>query len=292
MKNPDLPAVKAGPVGNTVDPGALKLQANQSTPASAIPKDEEAAPRLSVVIPTYNEAARIGRTIPALLTYLHSLGYPHELLIVDDGSTDGTPGMARQLLSGEPRARVLEEPRNRGKGHAVRVGMLAAEGQFVLFCDADLSTPPEELDKFWRWLDSGYGVVIGSRKMAGANVSRHQPAWRESLGKAFTWLTNVIATPGISDVTCGFKCFSNQAAQTLFSLSTIEDWTFDAEVLFIAQQLGYRIKEVPVSWHDEPGTKVRLWKDILRSLVGLVRIRANFLRRRYKGEPGPMRRHT
>ena len=280
--NPQLPTDRRG----------LKLEANQSTPAAPNPKDEQAAPRLSVVIPTYNEAARIGRTIPALLTYLHGLGYTHEFLIVDDGSTDGTPGMARQLLSGEPRARVLEEPRNRGKGHAVRVGVLAAEGQFVLFCDADLSTPPDELDKFWRWLDSGYEVVIGSRKMAGANVSRHQPAWRESLGKAFTWLTNVIATPGISDVTCGFKCFSDHAAQALFSRSVIDDWSFDAEVLFIAQRLGYPLKEVPVNWHDEPGTKVRLWKDAVRSLIGLLTIRANFLRGRYKPEPGAMCQHT
>lgn len=274
------------------DRRALKLQANQSTPVAATPSGEEAAPRLSVVIPAYNESGRMGRTIPALLTYLYGLDYAHELLIVDDGSTDGTPDMARQLLSGEPRARVLEEPRNRGKGHAVRVGMLAAEGQFVLFCDADLSTLPEELDKLWPWLDSGYEVVIGSRKMAGANISRHQPLWRESLGKGFTWLTNVIATPGISDVTCGFKCFSHQAAQTLFSLSVIDDWSFDAEVLFIAQRLGYLIKEVPVSWHDEPGTKVRLWKDAVRSLLGLATIRANFLRGRYKAEPRANRKHT
>ena len=264
----------------------------QSTLAAATSSGEEAAPRLSVVIPAYNETARIGRTIPVLLTYLHGLDYAHELLIVDDGSTDGTPDMARRLLSGEPRARVLEEPRNRGKGHAVKVGMLAAEGQFVLFCDADLSTLPEDLDKFWPWLDSGYEVVIGSRKMAGANISRHQPLWRESLGKGFTWLTNVIATPGISDVTCGFKCFSHQAAQTLFSLSSIDDWSFDAEVLFIAQRLGYLIKEVPVSWHDEPGTKVRLWKDTVRALLGPATIRVNFLRGRYKAQGGAMRKHT
>jgi dolichyl-phosphate beta-glucosyltransferase len=274
MKNPALAV--------TTTSGALKLQANQSTAAAANASGEEGPPRLSVVIPAYNETARIGRTIPALLTYLHGLDCAHEFLIVDDGSTDGTPHTARQLLSGEPGARVLEEPRNRGKGHAVKVGMLAAEGQFVLFCDADLSTPPEELDKFWPWLDSGYEVVIGSRKMAGANVSRRQPLWRESLGKGFTWLTNVIAAPGISDVTCGFKCFTHQAAQTLFSLSLIDDWSFDAEVLFIAQQLGYRVKEVPVSWHDEPGTKVRLWKDSIRSLLGLATIRANFLRGCYK----------
>ena len=278
-ENPALPVVGSG---------ALKLQANEPTAAAASPSGEDAPPRLSVVIPAYNETARIGRTIPALLTYLRGLDCAHQLLVVDDGSTDGTPDAARQLLSGERHARVLEEPRNRGKGHAVRVGMLAAEGQFVLFCDADLSTPPEELDKFWPWLDSGYEVVIGSRKMTGANVSRRQPLWRESLGKGFTWLTNVIAAPGISDVTCGFKCFTHHAAQTLFSLSLIEDWSFDAEVLFIAQQLGYRIKEVPVSWHDEPGTKVRLWKDSVRSLLGLATIRANFIRGRYKA---PHNRH-
>lgn len=239
-------------------------------------------PRLSVVIPVYNETGRLRRTLPQLLNYLHSLNYLYEIVIVDDGSSDGTCEIAREILQAEHGTQILTHAQNRGKGHAVRIGMLAAKGQYVLFTDADLSTPPMELDPFWQWLDAGYDVVIGSRKMAGANVERHQPRWRESLGKVFTWLTNRIATKGISDVTCGFKCFSHNAAQTLFGLSVLDDWSFDAEIIFLAQQKGYRIKQVPVSWHDEPGTKVRLWKDAVTSLLGLLRIRLNAMQGKYK----------
>lgn len=238
--------------------------------------------RLSVVIPMYNETARISDTVPRLLAYFATQPYRHEFVIVDDGSTDETAALARKLFSSAENVRVLEERPNRGKGSAVRAGMLAAKGKTVLFCDADLATPPGELDKFWRWLDGGYEVVIGSRKMAGANIIRHQPKWRESLGKVFTWLTNVLATKGISDVTCGFKCFSHKAAQELFSRARLNDWSFDAEVLFIAQRLGYKIKEVPVTWHDQPGTKVRLLKDATRSIAGLAKIRLNAMRGKYR----------
>jgi dolichyl-phosphate beta-glucosyltransferase len=169
-----------------------------------------------------------------------------------------------------------------GKGHAVKTGMLAARGRYVLFCDADLSTPPSELEKFWPWLEQGYDVVIGSRKMPGANIVRHQPFWRENLGKVFTWLTDLIATRNISDVTCGFKCFTHEAAQRLFSRSVINDWSFDAEVLFIAQQHGLKIKEVPVTWHDEPGTRVRVLRDAMRALLGLMKIRINAARGLYR----------
>ena len=237
---------------------------------------------LSVVIPMYNETKRIGDTIPTLLAYFATQPYRHEFVIVDDGSTDGTAALARKLFAPAENVRVLEKRPNMGKGSAVRTGMLAAKGQVVLFCDADLATPPGELDKFWRWLDAGHEVVIGSRKMAGANITRHQPKWRESLGKVFTWLTNRLATRGISDVTCGFKCFTNDAARQLFSRARLNDWSFDAEVLFIAQHLGYRIKEVPVTWHDKPGTKVRLVQDAARSIAGLMKIRLNGMRGKYK----------
>jgi dolichyl-phosphate beta-glucosyltransferase len=246
--------------------------------------------KLTVVVPVYNETKRMGERLPQLLAFLHTQDYPYEIVVVDDGSTDGTPELARQMLEGEARATVLEQPRNRGKGHAVKVGMLAAEGRYVLFTDADLSTPVTELDKFWPSLEEGYDVVIGSRKMPGANVIKHQPLWRESLGKVFTWLTNHIATKGISDVTCGFKCFTRDAAHTLFGLSVIDDWSFDAEVLFLAQRFKYRIKEVPVTWHDESGSKVRLWKDAVNSLRGLLRIRLNASRGLYRARQRAQRR--
>lgn len=220
--------------------------------------------------------------MPALADYFRGQDYTVEFVIVDDGSTDNTSDMARQLLGKRDDVRVLEEKPNRGKGHAVKVGMLAARGDLVLFTDADLSTPPDEIDKFWRWFEQGFDVVIGSRKMEGAVLERHQPLWRESMGKVFTWLTNRIATRDISDITCGFKCFTHDAAQRLFSRSIIDDWSFDAEVLFIAQKHKLRIKEVPVRWHDETGTKVRIIRDATRAFLGLLKIRLNWMRGKYR----------
>lgn len=242
----------------------------------------ETKPGISVVVPMYNETRRMKRTLPMLADYFRRQDFSVEFVVVDDGSRDNTAEMARQILGSGPDVNVIESKPNRGKGHALKVGMLAARGDLVLFTDADLSTPPEESSKFWAWFDEGFDVVIGSRKMAGAVLEKHQPLWRESMGKVFTWLTNRIATRGISDITCGFKCFTQSAAQDLFSRSVIDDWSFDAEVLFIAQKHGLRIKEVPVHWHDESGTKVRIARDATRALLGLVKIRLNDMRGRYR----------
>ncbi|MBF6612461.1 MAG: glycosyltransferase, partial [Chloroflexi bacterium] len=192
--------------------------AGSGTGSAAAEAQATAGPRLSVVIPMFNEAERMRKSLPELLAYFEKQPYPWEMVVVDDGSTDGTAALARQLLGDRANIRILAQRQNRGKGHAVKVGMLAAAGEVVLFCDADLSTPPSELGRFWQWFDRGYDLVIGSRKMHGANIERHQPAWRERLGKVFTWLTNTVATKNLSDVTCGFKCFTHAAAQELFSL--------------------------------------------------------------------------
>ena len=239
-------------------------------------------PRLSVVVPMYNETSRMKHMLPMLADYFRGQDYSVEFVVVDDGSSDNTAQMARRILGSGPDVNVIEERPNRGKGHALKVGMLAARGEYVLFTDADLSTPPNEISEFWAWFEAGFDVVIGSRKMAGAVLEKHQPLWRESMGKVFTWLTNRIATPGISDITCGFKCFTHSAAQMLFSRSVIDDWSFDAEVLFIAQKHGLRIKEVPVHWHDETGTKVRIARDATRALLGLAKIRINGIRGKYR----------
>jgi glycosyltransferase involved in cell wall biosynthesis len=239
------------------------------------------APQVSIVIPMYNESHRMGKSLPRLRDYFRNRRYSVEFVVVDDGSSDNTLEMVRHILGNEGVQFIAEKP-NRGKGHAVKVGMLAARGEKVLFTDADLSTPPEEAEKFWTWFDKGYDIVIGSRKMKGAVLERHQPLWRESLGKVFTWLTNRIATHGISDITCGFKCFTHRAAQELFSRSVVDDWSFDAEVLYIAQQHRLKIKEVPVHWHDERGTKVRIARDAVRALVGLMKIRINGMRGKYR----------
>ncbi len=265
-----------------MDPGEVALADKLQTTTETAPEAVDEQPYLSIVIPVYNEAKRLPNSVPKLISYFEAQDYSYEFVIVDDGSSDGTTQLARELLAPVKNLQVIESRPNRGKGHVVKVGMLAARGKVRLFCDADLSTPLSEMEHFWPWLESGYKIVIGSRKMLGATIVRHQPLWRESLGKVFTWLTNVIATNGISDITCGFKCFTADAAQELFSRSVIDDWSFDAEVLYIAQRHGYKIKEVPVSWHDTPGTKVRLLKDSSRSLAGLARIRMNDVRGRYK----------
>src|SRR6476469_4206550 len=169
----------------------------------------------------YNEAARMRKSLPILLEYLAAQPYSYEVIAVDDGSADATAALAGELLAAVPEHRVIPTQPNRGKGHALRVGMPASRGEYVLFMDADLSTPPTELDKFWPWLGEGYDVVIGSRKMPGAVLVRHQPWLRERLGKVFTWLSDRLATRNISDVTCGFKVFSRQAAHDLFRRARI-----------------------------------------------------------------------
>ena len=234
--------------------------------------------RLSVVIPMYNEAGRFPKVAAQLVAYLQAQSYRYEVVLVSDGSADATVAVAQAALGSLPVVRAIEYQLNQGKGYALRQGMTAARGDYVLFTDADLSTPPQELDHFWRWLDGGYDVVIGSRKMKGAQLDRRQPWLRETMGKVFTALSDVLATRNISDVTCGFKCFSRRAAHDLFGRGRINDWSYDAEILFLAQWRGYRIKEVPVHWHDEQGTKVRLLRDATRALRGLLTIRLNSTR--------------
>ncbi|HUS15356.1 MAG TPA: dolichyl-phosphate beta-glucosyltransferase [Chloroflexia bacterium] len=259
-----------------------RLVKEVTVPASSAPE-----PRLSVVIPMYNEAARMRNSLPSLLSYLAAQPYSYEVIAVDDGSADNTVALARELLAAVPDHRVIETRPNRGKGHALRAGMPASRGQFVLFTDADLSTPPAELEKFWPWLEQGVDVVIGSRKMAGAVLVRRQPWLRERMGKVFTWLSDRLATRDISDVTCGFKVFTRPAAHDLFRRGRLNDFSFDAEILFLAQRRGYTIKEVPVTWHDERGTTVRLVRDAMRALRGLLRIRANAATGRY-GDRAPI----
>ena len=227
---------------------------------------------LSVVIPTYNEEAVIGTTIEAVAWYCAANGLPHEILIVDDGSTDRTVAVARASAEERTTLRVVTVS-HQGKGGAVRRGLRDARGTYVLFLDADLSTRIEEWEKFAPWLRNGYDVVIGSRKMPGADVRRRQPAVREAMGKVFTWLTNIVLGVPVTDVTCGFKSFRTEAAHAIGSLQRIRGWAFDAELLFLAQRLGYRIKEIPVAWTDDASTKVRLAGDAARSLRELLAIR-------------------
>ena len=238
-------------------------------------------PELSLVIPAYNEERRLGPTLQRVLPYLASRNQSFEVLVVDDGSSDGTVALAASFAPRWP-VRVLKNGRNRGKGYAVKRGMLEARGRYAVFADADLSTPVEELERFLPHLAAGCDVVIGSRKMQGARIHHRQPLHRELMGRVFTFLVRLLVVGGISDITCGFKAFRQAAARGIFCRLRLEDWSFDAELLFLTRRLGLRLQEVPVSWSDAPATKVRLLRDTLSSLRGLLRIRLNAWLGRYR----------
>ena len=236
-------------------------------------------PRLSVVVPVYNEARRVEAGVSAITAYLAAAGLPSELVLVDDGSTDGTAGLARPILP--PGSRVLEEP-HRGKGGAVRSGMLQARGEYVIFMDIDLATPVTFIEPCLTRLQRGADVVIGSRRTPDARIERHQARLREWLGQGFSLLSRILTGAHVSDFTCGFKGFRREAARAVFSRQRVENWSFDAELLFLVTLLGLRVEELPVVWSNDARTKVRLGRDILGSLAGLLTIRVNHLRGRYR----------
>lgn len=241
-----------------------------------------AVPDLSVVVPVYNEAAILETTLRELVPFLQGLGYDFEVVLVDDGSVDASLGILRRAAADDPRLVVEALPENRGKGAAVRHGMLTARGRRVLFMDADLSTPLEEIPGFIGALDSGYDVVIGNRRAPGSTITRHQSWIRESLGKGFTVLTRTLLAPGVHDFTCGFKLFTGEAAQSVFRRSTLDGWAFDAELIVIAQEQGQRLVQLPVTWRNEDDTKVRLGAAVLGSLRDLFVIRTRRLRGLYR----------
>ncbi len=237
---------------------------------------------LSVVIPVYNEEKRLGPPLEDVLAYLTRLGKPWEVVVVDDGSSDGTVALVRARAASEPRLRLVSLGKNRGKGAAVREGMLAAAGRIRLFRDADSSTPMDELPRFLAEFERGADVVIGSRRVTGATVVRHQPKLREWLGRGFTLLSRALLVWEVRDFTCGFKAFTGEAAEAVFSRQTLERWSFDGEILVIAHKLGLRIAQVGVRWTDEAGSKVRLLRDVVGSFRELLLILARRARGVYR----------
>ena len=228
------------------------------------------------MIPAYNEAAVIGATLEAVDAYARAKGVGYEIVVVDDGSTDRTREVVGAVAAQRSAVRLLAAPHG-GKGAAVRAGMLDARGTWILFMDADHATRIEQFDRFEPMLRDGAAVVIGSRRIPGAAIRRHQPRLRETLGRGFTRLSNLIVGVDVPDFTCGFKCFEQAAARRIFALQRLTGWGFDAEILFIAQRLGYRIAQVPVTWADAGATRVRLGRDVLGSLRELLTIRVGWL---------------
>lgn len=237
------------------------------------PKNDPSIPYLSIVVPAYNEEHRIAESLKQISEYLEGKDYTYEVLISDDGSTDGTLEICEGFAAGRPWLRILHCPHNHGKGYAVRMGMLDARGQYVLFCDADLATPMEELDVFWKYVNDGMDVVIASRPLKESHLMKHQPLHRELAGRMFNLTVRIMAVSGIHDTQCGFKMFTREAAQTIFPLCTLDGFSFDIEVLHIAQRLGLRIKEKGVHWYHRPGSKVSFLRDGIRMLGDLTKIR-------------------
>ncbi len=235
---------------------------------------------ISIVIPVFNESQRINQTIETLNQYLQTFPHQHEVVFVDDGSTDNIKPVIENLIP-QFNYQIISYPINHGKGYAVKQGFLAAQGDYILMCDADMSTPITHLDEFIQKALEGNDVVIGSRKKKGAHVIKHQAFLREKLGQGFTFLSNVLIAPGISDFTCGFKLFSQKVGKHIFSKQLIERWGFDTEILFLTRKYNYKIAELPVSWINDTETKVNLKKDIGRSLYELFKILRYYYQHKY-----------
>lgn len=227
---------------------------------------------LSVVVPAHNEEHRLGPTLEAMHKYLAGQEYPYEIVVVDDVSHDRTSEVAEQFRQVDPNVRVLRREANPGKGAAVQAGMLAAAGQYVVFSDADNSTPIEEVAKLLAAVQAGADLAIGSRALRESNLVVHQPWYREYMGRCFNLVVRALAVHNFADTQCGFKLFRRDVAQELFSHQTVPGWAFDVEILFMALRRGYRVAEVPITWVNSRESRVsplRSSSQMLRDLLGL-----------------------
>ncbi|HXD82720.1 MAG TPA: dolichyl-phosphate beta-glucosyltransferase [Candidatus Acidoferrum sp.] len=232
-----------------------------------------ASPELSIVIPCYNEEQRLPRTIEQIERYVGGTGVPYELILVDDGSSDGTRTIMDRAAERNPAVRLEALPQNRGKGRALAEGVAASRGAEILVTDADLSTPIEELDKLRAELRKGAGVAIASRALRGSRVEVSQPIYRVLMGKAFNLLVQAVLLPGIWDTQCGFKLFRADVAHDAFAGLTTDGFGYDPEVLYLAKKRGVRIAEVPVVWRNSAPTKVSPIKSSVDMFRHVLRIR-------------------
>lgn len=236
-------------------------------------------PLLSIIIPAHNEENRLPASLEAIKQFLAGQSYAAEVIVVENGSTDGTLQLAESFQVKIPYLKVFHEEQ-RGKGLAVKRGMLEAEGDYRFICDTDLSMPISEVNKFLPPLLSGVEVAIASREAPGA-VRYNEPSYRHLVGRAFNLMVRIMALPGLQDTQCGFKMFRADVAQKVFPLQTLAGMSFDVEVLFITRKLGYRITEVPIPWYFNADSRVRLIRDSFRMFFDLITIRFNSLGGRY-----------
>ena len=229
----------------------------------------------SIVIPAYNESARIGRTLSEVIRSIEKNGWNAEVLVVNDGSTDDTTAIVQSFATAHPIIRLIENEGNRGKGYSVRHGMLAAAGSIVMFTDADLSSPMDEAERLFAALREGADVAIGSRWLERKRQTIHQPLYRQFFGRCFNAVTRMVMRLPFADTQCGFKAFTSSAAQTIFQLQRIERWGFDPEILFIALKRGYTVREVAVTWGHDERSRISYLKDGIKMLEELMYIRWN-----------------
>jgi len=236
-------------------------------------------PYLSIIIPAYNEEIRLLNSLNKIAAFLSRQTYTAEVLVVENGSSDQTYIIAQEFAKKNPNFQALHIE-ERGKGIAVKTGMLAARGDYRFICDTDLSMPIEEVNNFLPPLLQDTDIAIASREAPGAQRIG-EPAYRHFIGRVFNGFVKLMALPGLQDTQCGFKCFSAKAAEKLFPLQTIHGWTFDVEVLFLARKFGYAIHEVPIHWYFDPHSKVKFLRDSLHMAGDLIRIRWKAIRKEY-----------
>lgn len=238
-------------------------------------------PYLSIIVPVFNEEVRIKKNLEKIYTYFSGQKYSWEMLIVDDGSVDKTPRIIKDFARRRGGVRVFRLPINQGKGGAVRKGVEEAKGEIAFFTDVDLSTPIEEIEKLLRWIDKGYDIVMGSRRMHSSRIIKSPESYRVFLGRIFYRMVNLLFLPGIHDTNCGFKAYRTSLAKKIFAKQTVTRWGFDAEILYIAQKRGAKIKEIAVPWTHYGGSKVRVVHAVLNTLFEVARIKINDWQRKY-----------
>jgi glycosyltransferase involved in cell wall biosynthesis len=230
-------------------------------------------PQISIVIPAYNESARIGKALGEVLRCVHEHAWHAEILVVNDGSTDNTAQVVEAFAQQNPEVRLLDSPQNRGKGFSVRQGVLHAVGETVMFTDADLSAPMEEAERLFEALRDGADIAIGSRWLERNRQTQKQPFYRQFFGRCFNAITRLVMGLPFADTQCGFKAFRRPVAQTIFQLQRIERWGFDPELLFIALKRGYTVREVPVTWGHDERSRLSYLKDGIKMLEEIAYIR-------------------
>lgn len=228
---------------------------------------------LSIVIPAYNEEDRIGKSLTKTNNYLKKRGFDFEIIVVDDGSNDKTLNLLKKYSQNISNLIILKNENNQGKGYSIKKGILESKGDVILFTDADLSTPIEEIDKLIYWLNNGYQIAIGSRALPESQIKIHQAWYRELMGISFNKIIQLVLGLDYCDTQCGFKCFERAAALEVFKDLRSRRFSFDVEVLYIAKLLGIRVKEVPICWYNSAVSKVRLINDPMRMFLDVLQIR-------------------